>query len=68
MLKELQPTETTPSARRFHSAIYVPDNHSMLIFGGLGPTLSLVIAESYSGSTVRSFPFAKATKSNLVSA
>ena len=36
--KKLQPRGTSPSARMEHSAIYDPESHSMLIFGGDGPT------------------------------
>ena len=37
--KQLQPTGTSPSTRCQHSAIYNPESHSMLIFGGdKGPT------------------------------
>ncbi|CAE7276900.1 rngB, partial [Symbiodinium pilosum] len=45
--KKLQPTGTSPSGRMEHSAIYDPESHSMLIFGGmdgLGKRLSDVWA------------------------
>ena len=32
--KKLQPTGPSPSERHGHSAIYDPESHSMLIFGG----------------------------------
>ena len=37
--KQLQPRGTSPSGRHHHSAIYDPESHSMVIFGGFdGPT------------------------------
>ncbi|MCI0706467.1 MAG: T9SS type A sorting domain-containing protein [Ignavibacteriae bacterium] len=32
----VQPVDSVPSARRGHSAIYVPSRNSMLVFGGVG--------------------------------
>ena len=39
--KQLQPRGTSPSGRRGRSAIYDPESHSMVIFGGFSPTPQL---------------------------